>query len=96
MPEIRDVVVTSTVGFHKYVEASLAALEETRGVLTLLTDVHVFQRLVADETYAVTSRASGQSLHATYVGVDHATPGALVFRAVARPSAARSHARRHA
>jgi hypothetical protein len=84
MPELRDVVVTSPVGFHKFAEASSATLEELRGTLTLLTDVHVFMPLVMHDEYAITSRASGQTIHATYAGPDHASPGALVFHAVAR------------
>jgi hypothetical protein len=84
MPDLHDVVVTSPVGFHKFVEATHAELEELRGTLTLLRDVQVWQAPVAGDEYAVTSRATGHTLRASYVGPDHAKPGALVFRAIPR------------
>jgi hypothetical protein len=84
MPDLHDVVVTSPVGFHKYVEAIHAQLEELRGTLTLLRDVQVWQAPVAGDEYAVTSRASGYTLRAIFVGPDHAVPGGLVFRMIPR------------
>jgi hypothetical protein len=84
MPDLHDVVVTSPVGFHKYVEAMHAELEELRGTLTLLRDVLVWQTPVVGDEYAVTIRASGNTLQASYVGPDHANPGGLVFRVIPR------------
>jgi hypothetical protein len=84
MPEFHDVLVMSPVGFFKYADASSATFDEFRGTLTLLTDVHIHVRLLPHEEYAVTSRALGQTIHATFVGPDHAIPGALVFQAMPR------------
>jgi hypothetical protein len=84
MPELHDVVVMSPVGFFKYADASCATLDEFRGTLTLVTDVHVHAPLLPHDEYAIASRASGQTIHATFVGPDHATPGALVFQAMPR------------
>jgi hypothetical protein len=84
MPEFHDVLVTSPVGFFKYADASCAAFDESRGTVTLLTDVHIHVRLLPHDEYAITSRTLGQTIHATFVGPDHAIPGALVFRAMPR------------
>ncbi|APR84069.1 Hypothetical protein A7982_09418 [Minicystis rosea] len=84
MPELHDVVVESPVGFQRYAEATYAELEELRGTITLLRDVHVIQRLVLDDEYALISKASGRTIYARYLGPDHAKPGALVFGAIPR------------
>lgn len=84
MPELHDVVVASPVGFHKHAEATHADLEELRGTITLLRDVHVLAPLILDEEYTITSRTSGHAVHARYAGPDPAIPGALVFRAIPR------------
>lgn len=84
MPDLHNVVVSSPVGFHKYVEATHAVLEELRGTLTLLRDVRVLQHPVVGDEYSVESQASGYTLQARYVGPDHASPGALVFSAIPR------------
>ena len=89
MPDLHDVLVTSPIGFHKYAEATHAELEELRGTIRLLADVHVFQRLVVDDEYAVTSRASGNVIAARFVGLDPSSPGALVFVAIPRATRGR-------
>jgi hypothetical protein len=84
MPELHDVVVESPVGFHRYAEATYAQMEELRGTITLERSVQVHQRLVANDEYLITCRSSGRAILARYVGVDHASPGVLVFSAVPR------------
>ncbi len=84
MPDLHDVVVASPAGTHRYAEAMHADLEESSGRITLVRDVHVLQPLVVDDEYSITSRASGQTLYARYVGPHHAQPGALVFGAIPR------------
>lgn len=82
MPGLHDVVVASPLSGHRYAEALHADLEELRGTLTLLRDVHVMQPLVLNDEYTVTSRTMGATFLACYRGPDHATPGALVFSVV--------------
>jgi hypothetical protein len=82
MPGLHDVVVASPLNGHRYAEALHAELEEHRGVLTLLRDVHVLQTLVLNDEYAITSRSVGTTYLACYRGPDHVNPGALVFSVV--------------
>ncbi|MFT3773973.1 MAG: hypothetical protein QM820_52055 [Minicystis sp.] len=84
MPDLHDVVVDSPVGFHRYAEATFAEMEELRGTITLRRSVHVLQPLVVDDEYVITSRASGRTIAARYIGPDLASPGALVFGAIPR------------
>lgn len=82
MPGLHDVVVASAIGAHKHAEATHAELEELRGTITLLRDVHVLAPLVLHEEYTITSRAVGSTVLARYLGPHHASPGALVFGVV--------------
>jgi hypothetical protein len=82
MPDLHDVLVASPVGFHKHAEATHAEIEELRGTITLLRNVHVHQPLVVDDEYTITSQRTGHTLHAKYLGPHHAIPGALVFGAI--------------
>jgi hypothetical protein len=84
MPGLHDVVVSSPISAFKHAEATHAELEELRGIITLLRNVHVLAPLVLHEEYAITSRLLGATLLARYAGVDHANPGALVFHVVPR------------
>ena len=92
MPGLDDVVVQSPIGAHKHAEATHAELEELRGTITLLRDVHVLAPLVLHEEYTITSRRLGTSLLARYAGPDHSNPGALVFSVVPKRSG-RAHRR---
>ena len=87
MPGLHDVVVASPLSGHRYAEALHAELEEHRGTLTLLRDVHVLQPLILHDAYAVTCRSMGTTYLACYRGPDHANPGALVFSVVPRRTA---------
>jgi hypothetical protein len=79
MPELHDVAVGSPVGFHKFAEATGAEYDEAKGIITLLDNVNVIQRLIENDEYTVTSRGLGDGLRARYVGPDPTRPGALVF-----------------
>jgi hypothetical protein len=82
MPELRDVVVASPVGLHKYAEATQAEFEELNGTLRLMRNVHMMQQLVLGDEYTIASKDPRHTMQARYAGLDHANPGALVFRAI--------------
>jgi hypothetical protein len=82
MSELRDVMVASPRGLHKYAEATQAEFDEQNGTLKLLRNVHVMQQLVLGDDYTITSKDPRHTMLAKYAGVDHANPGALVFRAI--------------
>lgn len=84
MPGLHDVVVESPISAFKHAEATHAELEELRGIITLLRNVHVLAPLVLHEEYAITSRQLGATLLARYAGHDHSNPGALVFHVIPR------------
>lgn len=82
MPGLHDVVVASTLGAHKHAEAMHAEFEELTGRITLLRHVHILAPLVLNEEYTITSQMPDRTLRARYAGMDHASPGALVFHAI--------------
>jgi hypothetical protein len=84
MSDLHDVLVESASGAHRYVEAMHGEIEELRGRITLLRDVHVLQQPVPEEEYTVTSKDPVRTMRARYVGPDHQSPGALVFDMIPR------------
>jgi hypothetical protein len=79
MPDLHDVVVDSSTGTHTFVLAMHGEIEELRGRIRLVRDVHVLRQPVPTEEYTITSKDPVRTMRARYVGPDHATPGALVF-----------------
>jgi hypothetical protein len=84
MPDLHDVVVDSSTGTHTFVLAMHAEIEEMRGRITLIRDVHVLRQPVRDEEYTITSKDPVRTMRARYVGLDHARPGGMVFDMIPR------------
>jgi hypothetical protein len=84
MSDLHDVVVDSSTGTHRYIQAMHAEIEELRGRITLIRDVHVLHAPVQEEEYTITSKDPLRTMRARYVGPDHAVPGALIFDMIPR------------
>ena len=82
MSELHDIIVESPIGGHRFADAMHANFDESRGVLTLVRDVHVTAKLVPHDEYVVRSQDPRHTLYAVYIGPDASIPGAVVFHAI--------------